>query len=297
MTYDPAGRRVLLFGGTSSDTTDPWPRSLWAWDGTRWSCVDGSGPPGRESPEMAYDARRNRLVIYGGRTNQNGQGWKTLTETWEWDGSRWTMVDSVGLGARMHAMLAYDTERGAVMAHGGVQRPPNPLLRDTWRWSGTRWEATDIAAGPVGDHHNGLLATASGLLLSMSAQDSASGCLAQPRLARGRPHFYSLRGSQWSPAGPPGPCVGGGGIFGVVLTAAGTLLYSGWSGGAQPDAESWILRGGTWQAIDSPPTPRRGARLVYDPVRRRVVLFGGFNDSGNLSDTWEWDGAKWARIS
>ena len=31
MTYDSVGRRVLLFGGTSSDSADQWPRSLWAW--------------------------------------------------------------------------------------------------------------------------------------------------------------------------------------------------------------------------------------------------------------------------
>jgi len=61
---------------------------------------------------------------------------------------------------------------------------------------------------------------------------------------------------------PPGPCVGGGGIFGVVWTPEGTLLYSGWSGGPQPRAESWILRGETWQSIDSIPTPRRGARVA-----------------------------------
>jgi hypothetical protein len=261
MTYDSVGRRVLLFGGTSSDSADQWPRSLWAWDGTRWSCIDADGPAGRDSPEMAYDARRNRLVLYGGRTSENRQGWKVLTETWEWDGARWTMVDSVGLGPRVHTMLAYDAERGAVIAHGGIQRG-HPMHRDTWRWDGTAWRATDIAIGPIGDHHNGLVPTTSGVLLSVSVQDSAGGCLAQPRLARGRPHTYLLRGLQWAPAGPPGPCVGGGGIFGVVWTPEGTLLYSGWSGGPQPRAESWILRGETWQSIDSIPTPRRGARVA-----------------------------------
>jgi hypothetical protein len=33
---------------------------------------------------------------------------------------------------------------------------------------------------------------------------------------------------------------------------------------------------------------------AYDPVRRRVVVFGGDNGATQLNDTWEWDGHKWA---
>jgi len=37
--------------------------------------------------------------------------------------------------------------------------------------------------------------------------------------------------------------------------------------------------------------------MIYDPDRRRVVLFGGNNESGILSDTWERDGVRWNRMS
>jgi hypothetical protein len=35
--------------------------------------------------------------------------------------------------------------------------------------------------------------------------------------------------------------------------------------------------------------------MTWDPRRRRVVLFGGLNDTAApvLADTWEWDGATW----
>jgi hypothetical protein len=36
--------------------------------------------------------------------------------------------------------------------------------------------------------------------------------------------------------------------------------------------------------------------MVYDPSRKRVVLFGGSNEEGSLNDTWEWDGKKWTPI-
>ena len=39
--------------------------------------------------------------------------------------------------------------------------------------------------------------------------------------------------------------------------------------------------------------------MAYDPVRQRVVLYGGSSIGGAgglLNDTWEWNGQGWARI-
>ena len=48
-------------------------------------------------------------------------------------------------------------------------------------------------------------------------------------------------------------------------------------------------------------SPKIGVRnahaMVYDSGRRRVVLFGGADDSKVCSDTWEWDGERWALVS
>ena len=36
--------------------------------------------------QLAYDAKRDRLVLFGGRAGYpNGD----LQDTWEWDGSKW----------------------------------------------------------------------------------------------------------------------------------------------------------------------------------------------------------------
>jgi hypothetical protein len=37
--------------------------------------------------------------------------------------------------------------------------------------------------------------------------------------------------------------------------------------------------------------------MAYDPVRHRIVLFGGFaNGNGLRNDTWEYDGTDWTRV-
>jgi uncharacterized protein (TIGR03437 family) len=42
----------------------------------------------------------------------------------------------------------------------------------------------------------------------------------------------------------------------------------------------------------SPPA-RIGHAMAYDSAHGQVVLFGGFNGTGNLNDTWLWDGSNW----
>ena len=61
-------------------------------------------------------------------------------------------------------------------------------------------------------------------------------------------------------------------------------------------------RGG-WARLHPDHTPgRRGnAAVAYDPVREKVILFGGISDWLGSSfqhenDTWEWDGQDWTKI-
>ncbi|MGE0145143.1 MAG: kelch repeat-containing protein [Planctomycetota bacterium] len=63
-----------------------------------------------------------------------------------------------------------------------------------------------------------------------------------------------------------------------------------------------VFNGGQWQAFPQLgpwPGPRRGHALAFDPVRGRLVLFGGGvgNVTGPVTnDTWEFDGANWSLI-
>ena len=41
---------------------------------------------------------------------------------------------------------------------------------------------------------------------------------------------------------------------------------------------------------------RTHSAMAYDIARDRVVLFGGEDLTGLLSDTWEWDGFDWRRV-
>ncbi len=62
--------------------------------------------------------------------------------------------------------------------------------------------------------------------------------------------------------------------------------------------ETWELSATGWtqRTPTTSPSARSGHDMVYDPVRQRVVLFGGFPDTGvRLGDTWTWDGTTWTQ--
>jgi hypothetical protein len=37
--------------------------------------------------------------------------------------------------------------------------------------------------------------------------------------------------------------------------------------------------------------------MAFDSARSKIVLFGGYDGSGNVSDTWEWNGTIWTQLS
>src|SRR5262245_53290746 len=75
---------------------------------------------------------------------------------------------------------------------------------------------------------------------------------------------------------------------------SGAPLADTWIGARDDRAPAW-----TWQPAATPPqlVARLDHALAYDPVRRRVVLFGGRTAVGERDDTWEWDGVAWTQRS
>lgn len=44
------------------------------------------------------------------------------------------------------------------------------------------------------------------------------------------------------------------------------------------------------------PSPRAAGAMAYDPVSKKLVLFGGFDANSHLNDTWTFNGAKWTQV-
>ncbi len=119
---------------------------------------------------------------------------------------------------------------------------------------------------------------------------------------------WAFDGTVWTEKAPPvrpGPRAGVAMGYGAQTEQAVIFGGAGVSGMALSETWVWDTRTQNWiQKFPATIPPARvGAAMAYDPLRGRVVMFGGFATArlGNtifykaLGDTWEWNGADWFR--
>jgi len=173
MAYDAARERVVLFGGCDEWCIDEL-GDTWEWDGTDWREQDpGEAPVARHGARMAYDAVRQRVVLFGGWANEAGacgvDDSRLCADTWEWDGDQWLVRHpATSPMGRMYHAVAFDPMRGVVLLQGGCDDVADTGMcaggySDTWEWDGTSWRpVSGGATSPVARHalapHPGLVA-------------------------------------------------------------------------------------------------------------------------------------------
>src|SRR5262249_12550497 len=89
MTYDPARRRTVLFGGNSIMFVISLLTDTWEFDGHDWSQVVTTTSPYVTPRSLLYDSARDRVVMLGDTFG--------TTSLWEYDGLDWTQLLAVRL--------------------------------------------------------------------------------------------------------------------------------------------------------------------------------------------------------
>jgi len=142
---------VLMFGGIPSDRSGAWPGDTWVLDGTSWRRVATEGPSGRGRTALAYDTKRQQIVLFGGVSapppGQNGPQ-TFLSDTWLWNGTRWTQASASGPRGRYAHAMVYDERAGVVWLYSGAAAHSGAPLADMWRWDGTTWTEV-VLSGPT----------------------------------------------------------------------------------------------------------------------------------------------------
>src|SRR5205085_1863109 len=107
MTYDPATRGLVLFGGAGCGTAS-YCGDTWLFDGTHWSPVTASpAPAARAHAALVFDPVIGRLVLFGGTGSCSSTS--DCGDTWTFDGKHWTQVtSSPSPPARDSASMVYD---------------------------------------------------------------------------------------------------------------------------------------------------------------------------------------------
>ena len=267
LAYQAGTGRTLLFGGWADDQT-PVLDETWEYDGTSWVQLQPiNAPSPRTDAVMAWDAGRNRMVLFGGEA-----GGAFLVDTWEWDGTNWQQMQPMTqpTAAVADTEMCFDeaTQRVLMVM---TTRAFNSSVRGTWSWDGSNWTQLRVDAVPSSLRHETV-----GLVY-----DSVQG---RPVLMGDDPiggtRIFVWSGQAWSANRLPS-------LSDTFLRSKpafdrsrGVLVFY-----AAPDNVTWEFAGGAWVAKERyAAVPLDFTVMAYDPSRQVTVLVEWFD--GGVR-TWE----------
>jgi hypothetical protein len=129
LVYDPATRKVVLFGGVTTNLTPL--NDTWTWNGINWTQqFPKSSPAPRNGPALAYDPDLRAVVLFGGAVGACCSD--SLNDTWTWNGVDWTEIYPATVpSARNGPAMDYDSLRKVILMFGGAS-DSGQELDDTW---------------------------------------------------------------------------------------------------------------------------------------------------------------------
>lgn len=142
MAFDAARGQLVLFGGCGPSPF-VYLGDTWVWMKNTWiRKVTAIAPSARCGHTMAYDARRKRVVLFGGH-----DGKRVFGDTWEWDGVRWAQASvPAAPRPRFRASMAYHAGAQRMLLFGGqgAIQYQLPFYDDTWEYGETHLSASGL---------------------------------------------------------------------------------------------------------------------------------------------------------
>ncbi len=245
--------------------------------------------PHRDGFAYAYDATRNRTVVFSGHgrgeTGVQTDGIKP--ETWTFDGTRWALqTTATFVSARTAAAMVFDPVRNECVMFGGT-RADGVILDETWTWNGTDWTKKTPAVSPEAR------------TLVKMAWDSQNNrvILFGGHHPTGNVNYndtWTWNGVTWTKLSPTTNPHDGGGIS-YYYHDHDCMVWDSQNNRAVLTnvafQKTWSFNGTAWTQIPGIIHPAVGSvpRMIYDPVREEVVLGPG----SSQNQTWTYRNDEW----
>jgi hypothetical protein len=286
--YDPVRDRMLIYGGAGPGPFgDLWALSL-SGSPTWTQLMPTGGPPASRSGHSAvYDPVRDRMVVFGGQT-----GLTYRNDAWalQLAGTpAWSSIAATGVPPELRSRHSaiYDSVRDRMVVFGGADG--GNLLGDLWSLSfaGPAWtELTPAGTPPLPRAGHKAIYDSSRDRMVLFGGDDGSG---DPP---GTTWALPFASSSWSELAPSGNTPLGRHDHIAVLDTAGDrmLVFGGVVELPTQELLALSLPGSTsWSTpatAGGPAPPRTGHAAAYDPIRDRMIVFGGQGNGIVLQDAW-----------
>jgi hypothetical protein len=279
---DESRDRMLVFGGEDNGTklSDLWSLDLAT---LTWSRIDAVGPGARTDLAAVIDPLRDRLIVIGGRVGLA----TSIDEIWALDlkTNQWAQLPS-GPSARHDIQAVTDGTHAWVFGGAGALFQS---LDDLWELDFATDSWRELPAKPTrpAARTSSALAYWNGSVYLKGGHDVWH--------VTGDTWRYDLTEQQWHPVDASGGSAAGA-HFGFAFDPVCNALFV--TGGDNLDNQNLaftdtLLLSGSPHFARLPsstlPPPRDHPTLVFDPQRRRLLVYGGGSLGDGLStrnDAW-----------
>lgn len=137
LAFDSTRGRLVLFGGEYGESMPVFSADTFELIDGDWAKQNSSaGPAARAFHTMAFDAKRQRVFVFGGRGAEGCFG-----DSWAWDGAAWSPINVAGAPeARFGAVMSWDAREEVIVLSGGTGCDDGATnFRDLWSFDGTGW--------------------------------------------------------------------------------------------------------------------------------------------------------------
>lgn len=296
--HDAARDVMVIYGGSADNFSNiPVYTDTWEWNGTSWTQrPEDLAPARRTDTNVAYDAARDEVVLFGGHVGPDSI--LPESDTWVRSGRTWSQRSPTSRpsGRGGHGM-AWDSVRNVAVLFGGCVVPPGSgcgccdtsVVGGTWEWNGATWAQRSPSTVPLHRAFVGMAFDAARnntLMFGGVRQLFTTGYTVLDET-------WQWNGSNWLqrfPALRPSPRYGA--AMAYSPAQQWVLLFGGRpaSGPALRDTWAWI--GSIWiplsPATVPPALPLGTNPMTWDSARGRLVLAW----SGQV---WEWLGTDWVQ--
>ena len=277
LVYDTAEELLVLFGGVDDDGVSL--NDTWVLVDGVWRQVDLGGPnapSARAYGAMAYAPNDGRTYLTGGALADTG-----LFETWAWDGTSWTLLDSDPNSLAQFARSAYydptqaqvsvhiDGQRLAFTERGWINLGPANTFGPVSIELAAAYDPTFEEVVTFGGRRDGVLFQQTSLYDGSNWFDGDESPNPPPPARQEVPMVFDER-------------------VGAVF------MYGGRDLNFMPFGDGWVYENRSWRQVWTEagvngPGPRYEASMVFHAGLDRVVLVGDAPRSREL-DLWAWDG-------
>jgi N-acetylneuraminic acid mutarotase/predicted phosphodiesterase len=324
IAYDSESDLIVAFGGFSNEETDFWTvlNDTWTYDTNTntWTEIVTDGPA--ITGDLVYDSESDRVVFYGGAADMSELVEDLRSETWTYDTNTETwekMVTNVDPPVRARAELVYDSESDMIILLGGVQdggHSTHVTLDDCWAydlnnnlWNNVDWDWQERtpASSPGATGDPAMAYDVESDLVIMLGGD----LIVDTGMWYGYNETWSYEHNTntWtnmSPSVSPPVRSTTEIVYDVesdiiVLFGGYAKLYEDPGSRYYNDTWTYDVNTNTWTEMVPAVAPdaRRGHSMTYDSKSDRIILFGGYNGTHRLNDTWTYDynSNTWSKMS